>query len=382
MLIHDTFIVQERDLTRFAWANLRRFHNTDYSEAAITHHHGLNKGQRINARKQAAQLRYCLIQAREYFEAGERVTLATRPALFYYGAMSLALAEILLKQTGDASLDRAREEHKHHGLILRVDKLPNPQMGLQEAAGCLAAVPLIVEGKGRRGTFDLWHRSAREMPLVALVTRAQMNNPGSTLRHEVIAGGLDQRLPKVSKRGFTLYDCLRRLPCMISHLDIVGEGHDLVRGKANVTWNGKQSTTRFTFHPAPGTFPQFANNFLMRPCDYARVTIDEIEHGALVSWRADEEDGLFYRTPASSMWNSDEVHYWLSDQPLNEFGYLYFALYILGNYARYYPDRWMQDVDRGSPLALAADELLSGAAWRVPLLSLSELARTYYIPAA
>ena len=76
-----------------------------------------------------------------------------------------------------------------------------------------------------------------------------------------------------------------------------------------------------------------------------------------------------------------EVRLWPCNQPLNEFGFIYVALYIVGNYARYYPDLWMRDVERSSPLSLVIEELLAMAAQRMPLLTLSELAGTCFVPA-
>ena len=72
--------------------------------------------------------------------------------------------------------------------------------------------------------------------------------------------------------------------------------------------------------------------------------------------------------------------FFASPHPLNEFGLFYVALYIAGNYARYYPDRWLADVDRATPLALAVEELIAQAEQRVPLLALSELSRNYFVP--
>jgi hypothetical protein len=60
---------------------------------------------------------------------------------------------------------------------------------------------------------------------------------------------------------------------------------------------------------------------------------------------------------------------------------LYVALYILGNYARYFPDLWMRDVEQSSPLALAVEKLLEVAAVRMPLAALSEMTRTCLVPA-
>jgi hypothetical protein len=64
------------------------------------------------------------------------------------------------------------------------------------------------------------------------------------------------------------------------------------------------------------------------------------------------------------------------------FGFIYVALYMVGNYARYLPDLWMRDVERSSPLALVVEDLVAMAARRVPLLTVSELSGIYHVPAA
>lgn len=56
------------------------------------------------------------------------------------------------------------------------------------------------------------------------------------------------------------------------------------------------------------------------------------------------------------------------------------SLYILGNYARYYPDKWLADVEKSSPLALAVDELMHVVEQRLGLLTYSELVRSYHVP--
>ena len=63
----------------------------------------------------------------------------------------------------------------------------------------------------------------------------------------------------------------------------------------------------------------------------------------------------------------------------NEFGLIYVSMYILGNYARYFPEKWMFDVETASPLALGAIELMSAAAERVPVLALGEFTRKMYL---
>src|ERR1700682_120085 len=111
MIITNTKSVLTRDLLGFGWANLRRFHDVAYVEGVLEQLHSIPKKHRQNARKQARQIRLCLMQAREYADAAEAVSLVTKPTLYYYSLMSLALAEILLKQPGDSSLDMMREKN-------------------------------------------------------------------------------------------------------------------------------------------------------------------------------------------------------------------------------------------------------------------------------
>ena len=86
-----------------------------------------------------------------------------------------------------------------------------------------------------------------------------------------------------------------------------------------------------------------------------------------------------FRIPHCALWTDDEVRFWPANQPLNEFGYLYVALFIAGNYTRYFPDKWLADVESSTPLAIAIEELTELAEWRVPWLCLCELARNCYV---
>ncbi|RTE88481.1 YaaC family protein [Bradyrhizobium sp. LVM 105] len=120
MIIQRAKKVRTGNLSEFAWSSLRKFQNIDLLAKILIEMHQVPTKYHDDARKQAQQIRYCLIQAREYFAAASSVSTATRPNLLYYGTMSLALAEILFKQSGDSSLDKAREENRHHGLTMTV----------------------------------------------------------------------------------------------------------------------------------------------------------------------------------------------------------------------------------------------------------------------
>jgi hypothetical protein len=110
-----------------------------------------------------------------------------------------------------------------------------------------------------------------------------------------------------------------------------------------------------------------------------RVHVRDYPGGFVVEWGWPKGDPPLCVFPNASMWRKDEIRFFPSGAVLNEFGYLYVGLYILGNYARYYPDRWISDVESGSPLALAAEEFLALAEARMALLTLAELSEVYLV---
>src|ERR1700736_4712874 len=116
MIINSVKLIKTHDIPKYSWPRISQFKNIDYTTEVISRLHALPAEQKNNAKSQAEQIKYCLSQAKEYFDAASTVSLATRPVLLYYSVMSMALAEILLKQTGDSRLSKLREQHNCHGL--------------------------------------------------------------------------------------------------------------------------------------------------------------------------------------------------------------------------------------------------------------------------
>jgi hypothetical protein len=102
--------------------------------------------------------------------------------------------------------------------------------------------------------------------------------------------------------------------------------------------------------------------------------------GGIIKASGNSVDPINVIMPDGCPVHKDEVRFWLREQPLNEFGFLYTALFIAGNYARYYPDRWVRDVENSAPIAQAIEELMAIAERRLPWLALNELSRVYHVP--
>jgi hypothetical protein len=105
-----------------------------------------------------------------------------------------------------------------------------------------------------------------------------------------------------------------------------------------------------------------------------------INTGFILTTRSDNIAGpVDLHIPSAAMVSPEEWRMWTDGPCLNEFGHLYVALHIAGNYARYYPDKWLHDVEHSTPLALAIEELCSLAQWRAPWLTFCELDQTLYV---
>lgn len=373
-------IFREADHASYAWSNLRQYRNPDLLQRRLHQLHNPPADQRQNVKKQANQIRYCLVQAEEYRIAADAVDLPTKPNLLYYSTMSLALAEVLLKHDGNYSLDRARDKHRHHGLVLTVDNLPKPSDELSVSAAKLRAIPLIVSGN-RIGTFALYHDVSREMPVVGTVTRRHQS--GTTEATEVIWIGADKLLPPLPAAGITLLDCFLQLPCMQSYLNRMGLPSNVLRAEVSRSHDTTNTvTTDLILHPGSGDLIQsFLENFKIQAGAVNQIELFELPSGALMKYVQRPFEVRYQLTsPPGSMLSREDLRLWTEDVPLNEFGYLYVALYIAGNYARYYPDRWLLDIESSSPLALAIGHLMEIADRRAALLTLSELDRRYHLP--
>jgi hypothetical protein len=125
---------------------------------------------------------------------------------------------------------------------------------------------------------------------------------------------------------------------------------------------------------------RFLDEVKVNPNDIDRIDVREVGAGIHITLTNDWVNGhVSFPVPGAAMVSHEEWRMWINDPPLNEFGYYYVGLYLAGNYARYYPDKWLADVEASSPLALAIEELCFTAEWRVPWLSLSELDQTLYV---
>lgn len=108
------------DVSAETWRRLLEFANTDVTVELLERYHGSANSRQLrsNYKKQAQQIRVCLLQAREYLDAARSSSIYTSPNHLYYGMVSLASAVMLVNGDGRKSLDylRGAAANNHHGL--------------------------------------------------------------------------------------------------------------------------------------------------------------------------------------------------------------------------------------------------------------------------
>jgi hypothetical protein len=381
MIIQSVKIVRTRDISHYAWARIAKFQNIDHTTSLIQQLHSLGGCHRENARRQAEQIKYCLAQAREYYDAARTASLATRPVLFYYSVMSMALAEVLLKQTADSRLAALRTHHNCHGLQLSLSADPKHDDTLSLSAEKLVAKPQVDSSGNPRGTFEVWRRSSREYPAGGYQIR-DWGNGTSQRAYTMILTPTDSPPPIFASCGMSLLSCLIELPYMAEVLASLGSRLRMVRSTLQQTiqaHSGSVSTTMIVHPSSQDLIDAFGQLVVVDPAAVNTIQINELPSGYIVT-EPDPENGI-REYPHSVCYTDEDIFFSCSRTNLNEFGLLYVAIHICGNFARYYPDIWLKHIEKSSPLALAIDELCLNMFDRLPLLMISELERTYHVVA-
>jgi hypothetical protein len=210
--------------------------------------------------------------------------------------------------------------------------------------------------------------------------------PGSrgyiTTPCQVLLGAVDGQMPPLPEQGISLLDCMEYLPTMSSFLSDYNVLSRSIRATISQrTFTSDYSELSISIHPGQQQLlDEVYENIIVRPSDCEWVEITEWSSGLNIKAKNSFGTRVDIRLPHGINVSKSDVRVFPLNVSLNEFGLLYVALYIVGNYARYFLDRWLADVDRSTPLALGVEELISQAERRMPLLALSEFTRNFLIP--
>lgn len=376
--------IKDKNTPEHAWHELKKFQNIAYTRQLIMRKHNLSEKDKKNAERQAKSIRYCLIQAEEYYQSSLATTIATQPLLMYYSLMSLALAQILFSGTGDHRLEKLRATDGHHGLSFHVNASISCDDSLLESSKKLCATPAI-DNKRPYGTFNVWHSFSREYPVFG---ENEIIYTTNSVKHigPILIPSEEFCYERVPHKGLTYFDIISSMPALGNFLRNNNIYANIIRGNISLKQRESENFNEIIIiiHPDEElNLERFYNLIKIHPRQIPCINVTEFNSGLAISNKVyflNQRTNIpSFILPPHIQYKTGEIYFPTKKPILNEFGQYYAALFIIGNYCRYYPDFWMQDVEKVSPLALSAIEVLKLAKLRAPLAMLNILDENFHI---
>jgi hypothetical protein len=358
------------------WRRLLEYTNADLAIDAISALHGAPTAATLqNYKKQAAQIRVVLLEAREYFDAAETSTLYTSPTQIYYGAIALATAIMLTRGDGDKSLDRLRQApgNDRHGL-----RFTTSANAVNCSKGALLLEKSLIEVEDR-GHFQNWYSTLpNRMNLEALEIRTDAG--GGALRRLVLAGS-ENTLPVADLIGRkdSLFDLIRFIPDLHFELSRAGLAPDSSRVSFEIYNSSTNPDTVFSWkihHAKDATsFLSILDLFQMPAHYWSNADILESDTGRAGQVRITNlaTDRFHFRFPSSREAADGTAIIYAKYLEIPEIADLYRIAYGLSMLSRYYPDLWVQFLESRCRGAQLIEWLQNVQMRKLPLLTLSAL---------
>lgn len=336
--------------------------------------------QKDNVEKQADQIRFCLIQAEEYYKAASVSNSTTKSLQLYYCAMSLALAESLWLGDGTISLDKRARFHHNHGLDFIFDE------GSNDRLEGLAAKPKYHRGEPS-GTFGLWWRHSRNLPFA--LDRKIIYTGDRYHNNQVDLGAISNNIFEKDSPLFklNLLECFQNIREMKYILNKYNHEIRLVRcsasAKTQINHEKREFRNEYKYilHPGDVNYINKAvEHFSFPPTLVPYVDAAEIKpSGIAIEVSPPANFNVQYKVPSGFSTSQNDTFFYSDDHCLNEFGYLYIGLFICSNLVRYYPHKWMEEIHKSSKTYVMVDDFMSACVSRLPWLTLSALEDTVFL---
>lgn len=361
------------DIERETWRRLHEYANIDLATDYLTSRHGAPKDQqeKRNRKKQAEQTRFCLLQAKEYFDAARLSSLYTSPNHLYYGLVALTSAQMLLLGDGTSSLDYRRQDpaNGHHGLRFTTGcNASSARHGLTILDSSYAEVL-------RSGHFVSWysHLPSR-MDIYAQVT-AEMKE-GTFVDSRVFGGYEMAKSAAMIGRRRTALELLRCLPDLAQDFNRYRMPVSAARSSQEVRVRHDAPTRHlWTFHQIfDRTSPEkLLERFQVPPrfAEYlhARATAS----GSLMAVEAviPDLEGFEIRYPESRDTMDHETITYFDSIDTHELVDSFVIAFQLSMLSRYYPDLWVGCIESHCKASKLIDRAVETLIKKAPLLALS-----------
>lgn len=358
-----------RDPYEEVWSRLLEFTNSEFVKKFIHDRKDYEclKGQKNNINKQVKQIRFSLLQAKEYFDAAKNSSLMTCPNHIYYGSVALSTACMLLRGDGRKSLDYLRRDkgNAKHGLHLIVDESSLLEKSKIEIC--------------KVGHFVNWYEEL-EKKRSTHATVSKFGGFGRLINMQEIGCYEIDDFSKIDGMQFTLLDLMKKLPDLFHILNRVGIEQQFVRGELVVD-DLSNGDFKFLIHEVPKniSLDDIFNNF---KCDSGVMfcyEMDYISKTGLIrtrlnkSWefsacvsRESLDHESFFLLDLDKANNGDSVC-------IPEVAELFLVSYGLSMLSRYYPDIWVDFLESNSQRVVLVKKVVELLMAKFPNLILNEI---------
>jgi len=365
------------DILKETWSRLLEFANIDVAVNAIASRHGpaSTSALRQNYQKQAQQIRSCLLQSREYFEAASISSLITSPNHAYYGLVALASSIMLMRGDGGKSLDIVRQDrsNRNHGMSF------STSIRRTSAISDLKILKDSFIEVRPSGNLSIWYEVLPEKIL----------NCGKTMRvgekstHTTFGVvGVTPSLPFAKLVGTkkSVLDLMKYCPDLNGELRRYGVSPTCSRfnhEKSIFVRDGKVLDS-WSIHGAgsPSALEELLKAFKVsaRNIGSMSVNMEDGDNGGIISYEFKREDfPIALNFPSSRVSLSLENICYADEIDTHEFVDMYMTAFGLSMLARYFPDLWVSCLESNCLSAKLIEKLSAVLVKKAPMLGLSLL---------
>ncbi|WP_321841821.1 YaaC family protein [Burkholderia cepacia] len=341
------------------------------NEIARRHGAPVTNRMRDNYKKQATQVRVCILQAKEYFDAARASSIFTSPNHCYYGAVALASVMMLILGDGRKSLDYLRVDNKncHHGLDFNTGC---------NASAAASAISLLEQSYAKVmpfGQFANWYGVLPEKGAVAGLIK-RLGQGHTQISREGIGTYSVDEFDAISGSNFRMIDLLKYLPDLGDDLDRFGMDVVRSRSSAEVYIDEMGNMTyQWAIHSCrpSSRVDELLHGFSCPSRFYDNFEFYGVEGGdsGIVKFKtmSGEYSGLKWPDTRETM-NHDVIAY-AESIGRHEIVDLYIVAYQLSMLSRYFPDIWIACIESQCRAAKIVERVVDVFVKKFPILALS-----------
>jgi len=368
------------------WRQLYYFTDVDSVKEKIRKRFKIEEKDETNSKKQAQQIAYSIIQAKNYFESARHVDVSVMPNLIYYGMSSLANTVILYNNDGESSLDYIRDVKKeqHHGLEKCFDLRKDDS--LQDISKSISCKIYKKPNSGEPyGHFKNFYNSI--VPeCVFFDTNFYISEKSGNLKGKRVTLNADKkRIEDLVDCKLDLLTILKFLPDMIQQLpdneiatnlcygSMICESHVGQNQSEEANSNIQDSYQEFGFYInrlSPDKKEYFKNLYLQNKSIQKE---DEFPQSLILKYDSRIESENNYLPDMVQDIFGKIYFIYNAEEYIQELANLYICFFCTGMLCRYYPDYWMYWIEKNVGFKHLMETLCSIAIRKFPNLILNQL---------